>query len=252
MSRPGDSGVGFAAGRRRASGYGLVMNDSTASLAPKGEVTTIELDRHERAIARRSAESRATVPSVEFTAEVDMTPSLARAAELGCGTTALLVRAAAHALTAVPRVNASYRDGRYELYARINIGVTIADEGLYVMPTVFDADQKSAIEIATELAELFVRARARSLTPPELTGATFTVTDSIAYDIATLTPLIIPPQAAALAAGPIRDVPVVRDGAVVAGHTMVLTLACDHRIVYGAHASAFLEELKAHLQEAMP
>ena len=228
------------------------MSDSTASLAPKGEVTVIELGRDERAIARRSAESRATVPNVEFTAEVDMAASLAREAELGCGTTGLLVRAAAHALTAVRRVNGSYRDGRYELYSRINVGVTIADEGLYVVPTVFDADQKSAIEIATELARLYVRAREGSLTPPELSGATFTVTDSIAYDIATLTPLIISPQAAALAAGPIRDVPVVRDGTVVPGHTMVLTLACDHRIVYGAHASAFLEELKAHLEEAMP
>jgi len=224
------------------------MSDSTASLAPKGEVTVIELGRDERAIARRSAESRATVPNVEFTAEVDMAASLAREAELGCGTTGLLVRAAAHALTAVRRVNGSYRDGRYELYSRINVGVTIADEGLYVVPTVFDADQKSAIEIATELARLYVRAREGSLTPPELSGATFTVTDSIAYDIA----LIISPQAAALAAGPIRDVPVVRDGTVVPGHTMVLTLACDHRIVYGAHASAFLEELKAHLEEAMP
>ena len=228
------------------------MSESTASLGTKGEITTIEPDRSERAIARRSAEARATVPNVEFTAEVDMEASLVREAELGCGTTALLVRAAAHALTAVRRVNGSYRDGRYELYSRINIGVTIADEGLYVIPTVFDADEKTAVEIATELAELFIRARAGTLAPADLSGATFTLTDSIAYDIATLTPLIVPPQAAALAAGPIRDVPVVRDGQVVPGHTMVVTLACDHRIVYGAHASAFLEELKAHLQEAMP
>jgi pyruvate dehydrogenase E2 component (dihydrolipoamide acetyltransferase) len=227
------------------------MSDSTVSLGTKGEVTRVELARAERDIARRSAESRATIPNVEFTAEVDMDATLAREAELGCGTTALLVRAAAHALTAVRQVNGSYRDGHYELYSRINVGVTMADDGLYVIPTVFDADQKSVGEIAGELGDLFVRARDGRLTAPELTGATFTVTDSIAYDIATLTPLIVPPQAAALAAGPIRDVPVVRDGSVVPGHTMVLTLACDHRIVYGAHASAFLEELKAHLQEAM-
>jgi pyruvate dehydrogenase E2 component (dihydrolipoamide acetyltransferase) len=228
------------------------MTESTASLGTKGEITTVELDRSERAIARRSAEARATVPNVEFTAVVDMEASLAREAELGCGTTALLVRAAAHALTAVRRVNGSYRDGRYELFSRINIGVTFADEGLYVVPTVFDADQKTAVEIGAELAELFMRARDGTVTPAELAGATFTVTDAIAYDIATLTPLVIPPQAAALAAGPIRDVPVIRDGAVVPGHTMIVTLACDHRIVYGAHASAFLEVLKAHLQEAMP
>jgi pyruvate dehydrogenase E2 component (dihydrolipoamide acetyltransferase) len=228
------------------------MSDSTTAGEPitssKGETTTVELDRHERSIARRSAETRAIVPNVEFTAEVDMEPTLAREAALGCGTTALLVSAAAHALATVRRVNGSYRDGHYELYSRINIGVTIADEGIYVVPTVFDADEKSAIEIATELAELFVRAREDQLSAAELSGATFTLTDSIAYDIATLTPLIVPPQAAALAGGPIRDVPVVRNGAVVPGHTMVMTLACDHRIVYGAHAAAFLEEIKAHLE----
>ncbi len=227
------------------------MNDSTASLGTKGKVTTVELDRGARAIARRSAESRATIPSVEYTAEVNMAATLAREAELGCGTAALIVRAAGHALTAVPRVNGSYRDGRFEIYERVNIGVTITTEDSYVVPTVFDANEKSAVEIATELAELYLRAREGSLSPAELSGATFTISDSVAFDISTLTPLIVPSQAAALAAGPIRDVAIIRDGDVVPGQTLVLTLACDHRIVYAAHASAFLEELKAHLQEAM-
>jgi pyruvate dehydrogenase E2 component (dihydrolipoamide acetyltransferase) len=230
----------------------LRMTDSTSATGVKGTVTTVELDRPERAVARRSAETRAVVPNVEFTAEVDMEAALDREAELGCGTTALVVRAVAHALGTVPRVNGAYRDGQYELYSRINIGVTIAEDGVYAIPTVFDADTKSATEIAAELADLQARAREGALSPAELSGATFTVTDSIAYDIATLTPLIVPPQAAALAAGPVRDVPVVRGGTVVPGHTMVLTLACDHRIVYGAHAAAFLEEVKAHLEEAMP
>ena len=226
------------------------MSDSaTSGLGVKGAVTTVDLDRSERQIARRSAETRATVPNVEFTAEVDMEPTLARESTLGCGTTALVVLAAAHALRIVPRVNGAYVDGQYELYGRINIGVTIAEEGIYVTPTVFDADQKTAVEIAADLADYANRALEGSLTPADLAGATFTLTDSVAYDIATLTPLIVAPQAAALAAGPIRDVPVVRDGTVVAGHTMVMTLACDHRIVYGAHAAAFLEEIKAHLEE---
>lgn len=232
------------------------MSDQAAagpsSAGVKGEVTTVEPERHERAIARRSAEARATVPNVEYTAVVDMEATLRREAELRCGTTALVVRAAAHALRTIPRVNGAYRDGRYEVYSRVNIGVTIAEEGIYAIPTVFDADHKPPLEIAAELAEYVERARARALTPAETTGATFTLTDAVAYDIATLTPLIIPPQAAALAAGPVRDVPVIRSGAVVPGHTMVLTLACDHRVVYGAYASMFLEEMKAHLEEAMP
>lgn len=225
------------------------MTESASALGVKGAVTAVELDRQERSIARRSAETRAIVPNVEFSAEVDMDATLAREAALGCGTTALVVQAVARALGIVPRVNGAYVDGRYELYSRINIAVTIAEGGIYVAPTVFDADRKPAVEIAQELADYFVRAREGTLTPADLAGATFTLTDSVAYDIATLTPLIVAPQAAALAAGPVRDVPVVRHGAVVPGHTMVLTLACDHRIVYGAHAAAFLEEVKAHLEE---
>jgi pyruvate dehydrogenase E2 component (dihydrolipoamide acetyltransferase) len=222
------------------------------SQGAKGEVTPIELDRHERAIARRSAETRATVPNVEFTAEVDMAAAMQREEELGCGTTALLVQACAQALVEVPRANGAYRDGRYELYSRVNIGVTLADQDVYVVPTVFDADAKSPTEIASELAGYAQRAHAGLLSPPDLSGATFTLTDSVAYEIATLTPLIVPPQAAALAAGPVRNVPVVRGGQVVPGQTMSLTLACDHRILYGPHAAAFLEEIKAHLEEATP
>ncbi len=232
------------------------MSEATAPVpaaaGSKGEITTIELSRNERALARRSAETRATIPNVEFTAVVDMETCLALEAELNCGTTALLVRACALALTEIPRANGSYRDGRLELYSRINIGVTIAEDDLYLVPTILDAHTKSGSEIALELAELAKRARAGKLTPPELAGATFTVTDSIVFDIATLTPLIIPPQCAALAAGPVRDVPVIRDGQVVPGHTMVLTLACDHRILYGAHAASFLQEIKAHLEAGTP
>jgi len=220
-------------------------------LGPKGIVTTIEPDRYERTVVRRSAQTRATVPSVEFTAEIDMEPSLATEAALRCGITALLVRAAAHALRLVPRVNGAYRDGHYELYSRVNVGVAIAEEGFYAIPTVFDADEKAAIEIAAEIAEHRTRALDGDLLPADLAGATFTLVDSGRYDVATVTPLITPPQAAALAAGPVRDTAVVRDGAVVAGHTMVATLAGDHRIVYGAHASSFLAEFKAYLEEGI-
>jgi pyruvate dehydrogenase E2 component (dihydrolipoamide acetyltransferase) len=226
------------------------MDESVLGI--RGEVRALEPERHERAVARRSAEARAVVPTVEYTAVVDMDPALARQAELGCGTTALLVGAVAQALRVVPRVNGAYRDGHYELYSRVNVGVTFSEEGLYVIPTVFDADSKGPGVIAAELRELFERARAGALTPAETGGATCTVSDSVAYAIATLTPLVLPGQAAAVAAGPVRDVPVVRDGEVVPGHTMALALACDHRIVYGAYAAMFLEEVKAHLEAVGP
>lgn len=216
----------------------------------KGEITTLELDRLERTVARRSAESRATVPTMEFSAVADVGALLEREAELGCGVAAILVAAVAHALRAVPRVNGSYRDGRYEIYSRVNIGVTIVEHGIYATPTIFDADEKPVLEIADQLARYVARAREDDLRPGELTGATFTVVDSSAYDIVAVTPMLLPPQAGALASGPVRDVPVVRDGEVVAGHTLELSLAVDHRIVFGHHAGAFLEEVKAFLEEA--
>jgi len=216
----------------------------------KGEITVLELERHERTHARRSAESRATVPTIEFSNIANVARLMDREAEVGCGITAAVIAAAAHALRTVPRVNGSYRDGKYELYSRVNVGITLIGEGLYTTPTIFDADEKSSTEVGAELASLFTRASEAELHPADLTGATFTVVGSSDYDIVALTPLILPPQAGALSFGPVRDVPVVRDGEVVPGHTMQLTLAVDHRIVYGHHAAAFLEEVKAFLEEA--
>lgn len=216
----------------------------------KGEVTVTELERQERTLARRSAESRATVPTVEYSNIVDVGALLERETSLGCGVTAAVIAATAHALRTIPRVNGSYRDGRYELYTRVNVGVTLISDGLYVTPTIFDADTKTASDIGGELADFYARARETELHPSELTGATFTVVDSSEYDIVAVTPLILPPQAGALAFGPIRDVPVLQQGRVVAGRTMQLSLAADHRIVYGHHAAAFLEEVKSFLEEA--
>ena len=216
----------------------------------KGEITVTELDRQERTLARRSAESRATVPTVEYSNIVAADLLLEREMEVGCGVTAAVIAATAHALRTIPRVNGAYRDGRYELYSRVNVGVTLISDGLYVTPTIFDADDKPAVEIGGELGDFYARARETELHPSELTGATFTVVDSSDYDIVAVTPLILPPQAGALAFGPIRDVPVLRDGRVEAGRTMQLSLAVDHRIVYGHHAAAFLEEVKAFLEEA--
>ena len=216
----------------------------------KGTVTELEPSRLEEALIRHSAEARATVPTVDFRNVVDMDACLEREAQLSCGMAALLIRATAGALRAVPRVNGAYRKGHYELYSRVNVGVTIVEQGIYVTPTIFDADQKSASEIAQELTDYYARAREHELQPTELTGATFTVLDSSAYDIVALSPMVRPPQAGALAAGPVRDVPVVRNGAVVPGHTMELIFSVDHRIIYGHHAASFLQEVKAYLEEA--
>jgi pyruvate dehydrogenase E2 component (dihydrolipoyllysine-residue acetyltransferase) len=213
----------------------------------KGEVTIEEPDRTRRTVARRSAEARATVPDLELTAEVELDATTAGLAAQVL--TATLVRACALALQAVPHANGSYRDGRYELYSRINIGVVLAGE-TYAVPTLFDCERKSVQELAEELAALEARADAGELLAPELAGATFTLWNPGALGIAGATPVIVPSQAAALAAGAIRHEPVVRGGAVVPGHRLTLTLACDHRILYGTEAARFLATIAARLQEA--
>jgi pyruvate dehydrogenase E2 component (dihydrolipoamide acetyltransferase) len=218
----------------------------------KGAVRVQEPDRSQRAIARRSAEARATVPDVELSVEVDMDACLALRLEHPYAITAILVRACALALREVPRANGAYRDGRFELYSRINVGVTMATEDAYTIPTVFDADGKSVDELSEEIGRLAERARTGQLSPPELAGATFTLSNPGALGVASSTPLIVPPQAAALATGAIRGIPVLRAGALVAGHCMTITLACDHRILYGSPAARFLTLIKELLERAAP
>jgi pyruvate dehydrogenase E2 component (dihydrolipoamide acetyltransferase) len=213
----------------------------------KGEVTTRELERFERTVARRSAEIRATVPSIELTAVVSVDGALASGVSLD----ALVVAAAAAALRAVPRANGSYRDGKYETYSRVNIGVVVADEeGTYAIPTVFDADSKSAAELEAELADYSERVRAGELASAEQTGATFTVSLSPGDAAVTAEPLIMAPQAGALAVGGVQSAPVVRDGTIVAGQTIAVALSCDHRILFAVHGAAFLKAFKRHLESA--
>jgi len=125
----------------------------------------------------------------------------------------------------------------------VNIGIVVADEHSYLIPTVFDADQKSLAELTDEIERVTEAARAGKLEPPAYAGATFTLSYVGALGVPASTIVISSPQAAALAAGAIREAPVVRDGAIHPGHLMTITLACDHRILYGAQAARFLAEI---------
>jgi pyruvate dehydrogenase E2 component (dihydrolipoamide acetyltransferase) len=246
----------------------------------KGETTTVELSRTQRTIARRMAESKATIPDFVLSTDIDMERCVDLRAELkrlsraGDGrdkakTTAgderdktaaptyndMIVKACALALRDYPRANGSYRDGRFELHARVNVGVAVAagDEdptsGVLVVPTVFDADTKALGEIARETRVLAERVRDGSITPPELSGGTFTVSNLGMYGIKNFTAIVNPPQAAILAVGVVAPRPVVRKKKLVARQTMSVTLACDHRILYGADAALFLARIRELLEE---
>jgi pyruvate dehydrogenase E2 component (dihydrolipoamide acetyltransferase) len=223
----------------------------------RGDVTVQELTRTQQVIARRMAESKATVPEFELRTEIDMEACVGLRAELKAlggevpSLNDMVVKAAALALREFPRANGSYRDGRFELYSRVNVGVAVAAPDALVVPTVFDADRKSLREIARETRALAERVRAGTVTPPQLSGGTFTVSNLGMYGVTDFTAVINPPQAAILAVGALAQRPVVRDGTLVARHTMNVTLACDHRILYGAEAAQFLARIRALLEQPL-
>jgi pyruvate dehydrogenase E2 component (dihydrolipoyllysine-residue acetyltransferase) len=225
----------------------------------KGDVSVQELTRTQQVIARRMAESKATVPEFTITTEVDMEAAVALRSQLkavaeGSDTPVpsyndMVVKACAIALREYPRANGSYKDGHFELYSRVNIGVAVAAQDALVVPTVFDADKKSLGEIARDGRALAERVRAGVVTPPELSGGTFTVSNLGMFGVTEFVAVINPPQAAILAVGKMEPRAVVRDGDVVARNTMNITLSCDHRILYGADAAEFLARIKALLEQ---
>ncbi len=226
-----------------------------AAPAIKGEVRVEEPTRVQRLIARRMAEG-SSVPTFAVETEIDMTAvterrgSLAEAAESVPSVNDFLVKAAALALREFPRLNASYTDRGFELYARVNVGIAVAGEDTLVVPTVFDADRKSLAEIAAETRRLAERARAGEITAAELEGGTFTVTNLGMLGVRRFLPIINPPQAAILAVGAVYPRPAVDDrGALVLLPSLSATLVCDHRIVYGAEAARFLSRVKELLEE---
>jgi pyruvate dehydrogenase E2 component (dihydrolipoamide acetyltransferase) len=160
----------------------------------------------------------------------------------------MVVKAVALALREHPLANGSYRDGKVQLHSRINVGVAVAADGALVVPTVFDAQEKSLGEIARETRALASRVRDGSITPPELGGGTFTVSNLGMYGISSFTAIINPPQAAILSVGALAPRAVVRDGEILARNTMSLTLVSDHRILYGAEAARFLARVRELLQ----
>jgi pyruvate dehydrogenase E2 component (dihydrolipoamide acetyltransferase) len=226
----------------------------------KGETTTQDLTRLQQTVARRMAESKATAPDFVLNIDVDMEEAvdlrkrLKAAASEGQPVPSFndfVVKASALALADYPRANGAYRDGKFELYSRVNVGVAVAGQDALVVPTVFDADTKSLGQIARESRALAERVRAGAITPPELSSGTFTVSNLGMFGIQSFVAVINPPQAAILAVGAMAPTPVVRDGEVVVRNIMRLTLACDHRILYGADAAEFLGRIRERLENPL-
>jgi pyruvate dehydrogenase E2 component (dihydrolipoamide acetyltransferase) len=225
----------------------------------RGASQTHELTRLQQTVARRMAESHATVPDFELRVDVDMTACVELrdrlrefAADPLPSYNDMIVKASALALREFRRVNGSYKDGRFEEYARVNVGVAVAAQDALVVPTIFDADTRSLGAIARAARELAGKVRDGTVTPPELAGGTFTVSNLGMFGIDSFRAIINMPQAAILAVGSLKKRPVVDErDRIVVRPTLALTLACDHRIVYGADGARFLARVRELLEHPL-
>ena len=224
----------------------------------KGAVETVELTSVQKTIARRMAESRATVPDIQIRTEADVTDLLALRAQMKAARDAapsvndFVVKACGIALREQPRVNGAYKDGTFELYGRVNVGVAVAGEGTLIVPTIFDADVQPVTAIAQQVRALAERARGGTITPPELSGGTFTVSNLGMFGVTSFTAVVNPGQAAILAVGAAVARPAFDAGGnVVKRSLMDLSLSCDHRILYGADAAQFVARVRELLERPL-
>lgn len=226
----------------------------------KGTVETVELSKLQQVVARRMSESKATAPHFYLETEIDMTAAvgarqrlkvLAPEDEPAPSVNDMVIKACALALRRFPKANGSYRDGRLELHSRVNVGVAVAAPGALVVPTVFDADRKGLREIAADSRRLATAVRDGSITPPDLAGGTFTVSNLGMFGISSFAAVVNSPQAAILAVGEMAAKPVAVEDRIEIRQRMTVTLSCDHRILYGAEGAEFLSAIRESLQEPL-
>lgn len=228
------------------------------------------LSQMRKAIARRLVQSKQTVPHFYLTIDIDAAELVALResinAELAAGAAKqgngeskpekislndLIVKGVAAALVRVPECNAQFSDEAILVHKRVDISVAVAIPDGLVTPVVRNADTKSVVAIGREVRDLASRARAKKLKPEEMSDGTFSISNLGMFGIDEFSAVINPPEGAILAVGQVRDEPVVKDGQVVPGKKLAMTLSCDHRVIDGAVGAAFLAELRALLERPM-
>ena len=220
----------------------------------EGSSRDVELSPIRKTIAKRMTESKQTAPHFYVTVEVDMEPAIAFREQLNkvyeskISFTDILVKACATTLMKHPLVNGSFLGDAMRQYGYAHVAVAVAlDEGL-VTPVLRNCEQKGIARISEELKDMVERARHRKLKPEEYQGGTFTISNLGMFGVDEFIAIINPPEGAILAVGAISEKPVVRNGQIAVGRAMRITLSCDHRIMDGAVAARFLQDLKAHLE----
>lgn len=208
-----------------------------------------------KTIARRLAESKFSAPHFYLKMEVEMSNAIAsrkainEVSAVKISFNDMVVKAVAIALRSNPKINSSWLGDKIRYNQHINIGVAMAVEDGLLVPVVKFADNKSLSQIASEVKVYSQKAKDKKLQPSDWEGNTFTISNLGMYGIDDFTAIINPPDACILAVGGIKETPVVKNGQLVIGNIMKLTLSCDHRVVDGATGAAFLQTLKSLLEQ---
>lgn len=227
---------------------------STPSIFGEEGYEEVANSQMRKVIARRLGESKFTAPHYYLGIEIDMENAMASRKminalpETRVSFNDMVVKASAMALRKHPQVNSEWHEATTRINKHINIGVAVAVEDGLVVPVVKATDLKSMTQIGAEVKDLAGRAREKKITPAEMEGSTFTISNLGMFGIQEFTSIINAPNSAILSVGAIVEKPVVKNGQIVVGHTMKVTLACDHRTVDGATGADFLQTLRAYIE----
>lgn len=232
----------------------------TGAAAPKRAFVGTEsfsdepVSQMRKTIARRLADSKFTAPHFYLTLEIDMDNAISARAQMNSiegvkvSFNDMVIKAVALSLREHPNVNSAWYGDFIRRNAHVHIGVAVAVEDGLLVPVVRFADGKDMPEIGAEVRELAMKAKTKKLQPEEWEGNTFTISNLGMFGIEAFTAIVNPPDSCILAIGGIKAIPVVKDGAVVPGNVMKVTLSCDHRVVDGATGSAFLNTFKNYME----
>ena len=227
---------------------------SSSSVAGVESYTDEPVSQMRKTIARRLAESKFTAPHFYLTLDINMENAMASRKALNAiegvkvSFNDMVIKAVAHALKQNPNVNSSWMGDFIRRNEHIHVGVAVAVEDGLLVPVVRFADTKGLLQISAEVREYAKKAKDKKLQPSDWEGNTFTISNLGMFGIESFTAIVNPPDSCILAIGGIKEVPVVKNGQVVPGNVMKVTLSCDHRVVDGATGAAFLQTFKQYME----
>ena len=258
------SGPGGRIIKRDVEGQVAIAPDAGRAVTATGlrtrEPKIVKLSQMRKTIARRLTEAKQTIPHFYLTIDVDaegiwrarqeINASLEKTGEK-VSVNDILIKACALALRRVPEVNASFQGDVIHQHQRVDISVAVAVPDGLMTPVVRDADLKGILDIAHEVKDLAARAKDKKLKPEEMTDGTFSISNLGMFGIEDFAAVINPPEGAILAGGTVREEPVVRDGQIVPGRRMRMTLSCDHRVIDGATGARWLAALRPLIEQPL-